>query len=466
VDYPVLDVPRFGGGMLIAVVAIVHVVIAHFAVGAGIYNAISETIALRRHDALLLAFIKRNSKFLILFAFVAGAITGVGIWFTISIVSPRATAILIRNFVWGWATEWVFFLIEIVTGYVYYYSWDRMSPWRHAVVGWIYAFAAWMSLVVINAILTYMLSAGTWQTNQFWGAFLDPTFWASLILRTISGLALAGLFALIVVNLQRSRVVSGSAEPDRDRIVKGGPDAIWYANTFDRDQRTRIVRYSAWYLAPIVLMLPAAAWWFYGLPADSRSLVFGGAIAMTLFFVFGVVASVFIGLYAYLGLIRGGLSVNLHTGFMLASLAVVATGSMEFVREGIRKPFVINSVMYSNQITPAEGKRINEEGFFAKDGSGRYKYARFVAWDRDPAAMSAAQRGRLIFRGQCAACHVEGGANDLAPLVRGWSAETLDFTFARLHELKRFMPPFFGTEQDRADLVAYCLDENASEAAP
>jgi len=465
-DYPIFDAPRLGGGLLIAAVAVVHVVIAHFAVGAGIYNAVSHTIALRRRDAVLLAFIKRNSKFLVLFAFVAGAVSGVGIWFAIGVVSPRATAILIRNFLWGWATEWVLFLVEIVSGYVYYYGWDRMPARRHLIVGWIYAVAAWLSLVVINAILTYMLSASTWTTNQFWGAFFDPTYWPSLILRTVSGLALAGLFALIVVNLQRSRPVSGSAEPDREEIEREAHDAVWYAGAFDRAQRARIVRYSATYLVPIVLMLPAAAWWFYGLPAESRTLVFGGAIAITLFFVFGVVASVFIALYAYFGLIRGKLTVNLHTAFLLASLAFVATGSMEFVREGIRKPYVINGVIYSNQITPREGRLMDREGFFAADQNGHYKYARFLAWGRDVEDLTPAERGRLIYRGQCLPCHVDGGLNDLGPLIRDWRPQTMDFAFARLHELKRFMPPFFGTQRDRADLIAFCTERYAAESSP
>lgn len=39
---------------------------------------------------------------------VFGSITGVGIWFVISVVNPSATSDLIHNFVFGWATEWVF----------------------------------------------------------------------------------------------------------------------------------------------------------------------------------------------------------------------------------------------------------------------------------------------------------------------------------------------------------------------
>lgn len=213
-------------------------------------------------------------------------------------------------------------------------------------------------------------------------------------------------------------------------------------------------------------MLPAAAWWFASVPAELRERVFGGAIAMTLFFVFGIVASIFITLYAYFGLIRGGLTVNLHTAFMLASLAFVATGSMEFVREGIRKPYVIAGVIYSNGLTPEDGERIDRDGFFARDDKGSYRYANFVAWGKDADALTPVERGRLIYEGQCAACHVEGGSNDLGPLIDRWSPELMDFTFARLHELKNFMPPLFGTEQDRADLVAFCVDHFSERVEP
>ena len=144
--YPQFELQTIGGGSLIAIVSIVHVFIAHFAVGAGIFNAVTETIARRRNDALLLGFLRYSSKFLILIPFVFGAVTGVGIWFSIAIVAPRATSLLIHNFVWGWATEWVFFFVEIAAGYVYYYTWNRLSPRRHLIVGWIYAVAAWLSL--------------------------------------------------------------------------------------------------------------------------------------------------------------------------------------------------------------------------------------------------------------------------------------------------------------------------------
>jgi hypothetical protein len=39
----------------------------------------------------------------------------VGIWFAIGLTHPEATSTLIHNFVFGWAMEWVFFLVELTT---------------------------------------------------------------------------------------------------------------------------------------------------------------------------------------------------------------------------------------------------------------------------------------------------------------------------------------------------------------
>ena len=45
----------------------------------------------------------------------------------------------------------------------------------HEIVGWIYFIAAFMSLVVINGIITFMLTPGGWLENQeFWTGFFNP----------------------------------------------------------------------------------------------------------------------------------------------------------------------------------------------------------------------------------------------------------------------------------------------------
>ncbi len=437
--YPLFEVPVLGGGMLIAIIAIFHVFVAHFAVGAGIFLAVGETVARRRKDGLLLRFLRDTISVLVLVSFVAGAVTGVGIWVTIGLVSPAATSALIHNFVWGWAIEWVFFFVEIAAGYVYYYGWDRLSPRRHTAVAWIYAAAAFLSLVIINGILTFMLTPGRWlelhqagtitPDQSFWIGFFNPTYWPSLLLRTVSCLAIAALFAAVIVNLKAS---------------------------YTREERQQVVNFASWFLVPLGLMAPLAVWYFLKLPPAARSFPLGGAMVMTLFLAFGVVLSLFVGFYAYFGMIRAKRSVNLETSLLLLASAFVATGSMEFVREGVRKPYLIHGYMYSNQIpaTRAMADTINRDGILA--------HARF-AW---PPAMPhealsrlpSAQRGRYVYQAECRMCHEPGGTNAIEAVIPHATREWVEKTTRQLDKVRRYMPPFLGTERELQDLVDYQME--------
>jgi len=106
-NFPVWDV-WFGSGILIAVVAVIHVFVSHFAVGGGLFLVLTERKAYRENDSGLLSWLKLHSAFFVLLTVVWGAVTGVGIWWTIALVSPQATSALIHTFVWFWAIEWVF----------------------------------------------------------------------------------------------------------------------------------------------------------------------------------------------------------------------------------------------------------------------------------------------------------------------------------------------------------------------
>ena len=108
--------------------------VSHFAVGGGLFLVVTEARARRAGDAELLDYVRRHSRFFILLTLVFGAITGVGIWFTIGLVHPSATSSLIQLFVWFWAIEWVFFATEIAAALVYYYGWDRLP--RHQHLAW------------------------------------------------------------------------------------------------------------------------------------------------------------------------------------------------------------------------------------------------------------------------------------------------------------------------------------------
>ena len=112
-NYPFWDA-GVGYGALMAAIAVVHVFISHFAIGGGLYLVVTEQLARRRGDAARLAYLERLTKIFVLVTLVLGALTGVGIWFVIGLLSPGATELLIHHFVWGWAIEWTFFVVEIL----------------------------------------------------------------------------------------------------------------------------------------------------------------------------------------------------------------------------------------------------------------------------------------------------------------------------------------------------------------
>ena len=183
-NFPIWEL-ELGGGLLIAIVAILHVFVSHFAIGGGLFLVVTEHFAYRKNDEGLLKYLIAHSRFFILVTLVFGAISGVGIWFTIGLVNPAATSALIRIFVWGWAIEWVFFFVEIAAAIIYYQTWNRVPRPTHLAVGWVYFVAAFMSLVVINGIITFMLTPGEWlETRSFWDGYFNPTFWPSLFART------------------------------------------------------------------------------------------------------------------------------------------------------------------------------------------------------------------------------------------------------------------------------------------
>ena len=157
-----------------------------------------------------------HAWFFILLTVVFGAITGVGIWWTIGLASPLATEALIHIFVFGWAMEYVFFVLEIVSAFIFFYYWGRLDPKTHQLIGWIYAVSAWISLVLITAITAFMLNPGAWpQTPGLLGRRSSTrSSIPQTLARTGGALLLASLYVYLhaVVRTERSESLR---TPDR-----------------------------------------------------------------------------------------------------------------------------------------------------------------------------------------------------------------------------------------------------------
>lgn len=418
-NYPVWEVPFLGGGLLIAAVAIVHVFISHFAVGGSFFLVLTERKAYREGDDRLLRHARESALFFILLTLVFGALTGVGIWFAIGLVSPSGTSTLIHVFVWAWAIEWVFFLIEVASAFVYYYAWDRLDRRTHLCVGWIYFGAAWMSLFVINGILTFMLTPGRWlETGRLGDAFFNPSFLPSLLLRTAVAVALACLWGLIA---------SVRLEPE--------------------ELRHKMVRYAAGWLIPAFIGIPVGGiWWLASIPPPARAIAMGGAPAVAIFLGLSGLFSVMIFTFSYFGPYRFPQTFSLPFAMMFLVLGFLVTGTTEWVREAVRKPYIIYGYMYSNAI------RVGTE-----DEIRRQDVLRAAKWAlmEGPAGGAESRAGRELFRAQCESCHTIEGYNGIATLVSGWGEEYVDLQLQHLQTLKGFMPPFLGTDEERRALARY-----------
>jgi hypothetical protein len=296
-NYPVWYIPSVGGGLLIALIAILHVFISHFAVGGGLYLVLTERMGLRAKNRAILDFTKGHAKFFLLVTLVLGGITGVGIWFIISLVQPAATSLLIHTFVFGWATEWVFFLVEIAAILVYFYTFDRMDPKTHQAVGWIYFGSAWLSLFLINGIIGFMLTPGAWIADgNFWSGFFNPSFWPALFIRNCIAFLFAGVYAFLTTAFLKD-------------------DAL----------RRTMTRYSGkWALVSFLLAVPFAFWYFSVLPEPVSRLVEG--------------ASPTIQRALFSGLLAGFKRRVLPTVVLTVVLVYLMTFLRDFVRTGYLAP--------------------------------------------------------------------------------------------------------------------------------
>lgn len=429
--YPQNDFGPLMKGLVIGGLGIFHVFLAQFAIGGGILMCYFQWLAQTGRLPVARRLLDSYFRALVLISFVLGALTGVGMWFTSIQVSAPTIGLMIDEFHWIWATEWTFFCLEVVAGYVFYRYGKQLTDQARLKLLVLYSVAAWMSLFWINGILSWQLTPGNWvDTRNVWAGFFNPSFWPSLLYRTVASLTIASLVACVVVN----------AMPD-----------------LGRPERTALINRAAHLLAGMVLMPVLGVWYLKVLPEDSRSWLLGGSAAMTMFLNLTVGFSLLIGGYALVGLIRQKLYINGATATLLCALAFGATGGGEFIREGARKPFSIRRQLYSNSVTPDKVAHLRRVGSVAEDPYPLHGETQYV----NPQLI----HGAKVFRFQCSVCHTMSGVNGLTPLTGTWTQQQKRLNIAKLQLTKPFMPPFAGNPEDLESLVQLVTWEHAGRPA-
>lgn len=437
--YPWWYVPFLTAPMLIAAVSTVHVFVSMYAVGGGLFLAVETRNAYRENHAGYLAYLHDHAQFFILLTVVFGAITGVGIWWTIGLASPLATETLIHAFVFGWAMEYVFFVLEIASAFIFFYYWGKLDPRTHQIVGWIYAVSAWISLVLITGITAFMLNPGAWlQNHDFWVGLFNPETLPQILARTGGALLLASLYVYLHATFRirdiplRNLIESRSARPA---------------------------------LLGAILVSVGGVWWYLALPQSAQAaLVAASSLNILMLLIFAVTAIVFVMLY--LGPYRNPGWLSPGYAILFFALGLAAIGASEFIREAVRKPYVVYNVVMANQILPQEILGLKQTGYLEGGAwtrafvAGNYPQVMQDGKVEESKLLTLPQGDRLklgavLFQYHCNDCHSLSGYSGVDQLIRGWDPELIRTVVEHPEKAQFFMPPWSGTQEEAQLLSEY-----------
>ena len=436
-DFPLFFLDLIGNRLLMAVVAVVHVMVNHpVAVGAYPLVALLEWRAYRRGDRALDELVRRITFVLFIVTTTVGALTGVGIWLTAALIAPFGIGSLLRVFFWAWFAEWLVFISEVVLVLIYFLAWKRWSVGRwkkvHIGVGVALGLMSWFTMAIIVAILGFMMGTGSWTTDQsFFSALLNPLYAPQLAFRTTFALVTACLF-------------------------------IWFLLFFftkqDQSLRERTVRVIAsWILMLTPFWIASAVWYWSRVPEAMASNLNVALLTQayanwegSFLIVVGIVTLLLIATAAVAAVRPQAIPrVLLLIPFVFG---LYLLGHFERAREFVRKPHVVADYMYSNGVT------MEELPIFQRDGILRY--ATFVKHRRVTAG-NRTEAGQDIFVLACSRCHTTTGVNGLVKRFENlygpeaWDSSALAAFVESMHLTRTYMPPFPGTEAERGALVAY-----------
>ena len=147
------------------------------------------------------------------------------------------------------------------------------------------------------------------------------------------------------------------------------------------------------------------------------------------------------------------------------AFALAALGAGEWIREDLRKPFVIGGYMYVNavRVAPPAGAALPapvRDDAFLVDALNRTGVLKAARWSRVSSGLTgldqAEAEGRELFRLLCTSCHSVDGHLAVRPFLTGKSQAALTTMLSHLDTWRgRRMPPFVGTEGEKAALAIY-----------
>lgn len=445
--YPTWFEPGVGSGWVVGIIATIHVLASHTSVGAAVFFAGLAVYAHRSGKLEYLDFIRRYGLFLLVFSYVLGSITGPGIWYSTTVASPRGISALIHSFVWKWATEWVFFVIEVVGVYMLVYLAGKVDRKTHLNIALVFGLAGYTTMLIIIGILSFMMWPGqeAWFTEGgYLNGFYGANTWAQLALRTAFMLTMTAVVGGIVASrftdpIFKRRVVRLLAQLGIASTLVGALLHRWYLATLpDTAQLVLENRLPAGYVPAMATVLVLTLGYFFYTLLQPRRLTMALASTMTV------------------------------------ALLVLGLWPGETARESIRKPFVAGQYVYSNQVIARDVPGMGIHSELPKlEAHGMLRLHPFA-----PEGLRQVHDGNLLEAGRflaltsCSNCH-SLTATGMRPLARYFGGNSdipalAEYLQAALATGNTLYMPTIPLQDDEAEAlatyIAHLADPQAAKA--
>ncbi|XOB60669.1 c-type cytochrome [Campylobacterota bacterium DY0563] len=380
-QFPLFYFPEYGSAWMMGVTGTIHILASHTSVGAAMLFAFLAFKAYKENRSDLYPYMKKYGMFLLIFSYVIGSITGPGIWYTATAASPRGISALIHNFVWVWATEWVFFVYEVIGVFVLVYFIDRIDRKSHLKLTYTFALASVGTLALIIGIISFMMWPGTnayYETGSASDAFFGINTFPHMFLRIGFMIMMSGVIGLVISSAMKKENPEVSAE-----LTK----------------KMGLVSLGGGFITMFFFM------WYMGTLPDNAHAVF--QVSKDSVIQNRIILSILFSAYFLVAIFKPKIINTPIASIMIAVVLIAGLWPGEKLRESMRKPYVAGQYIYSNQIISRDvpGKNIKSELPIIAE-KGLLKVNPFIPENlREITSENKLQVGELLTKMSCSNCH-------------------------------------------------------------
>lgn len=391
-QFPLFYFPEYGSAWMMGITGTIHILASHTSVGAAMLFAFLAYKAYKENRSDLYPYMKKYGMFLLIFSYVIGSITGPGIWYTATAASPRGISALIHNFVWVWATEWVFFVYEVIGVFVLVYFIDKIDKKTHLKLTFSFALASVGTLALIIGIISFMMWPGTqayYVTGSASDAFFGTNTFPHMFLRIGFMIMLSGVIGLLISS------------------------AIKKDNAALSNELTKKMGYISMLGGFLVLFF---FMWYMGTLPDNAHAVFN--ITKEEVIQNRILITIIFSLYFLIAIIKPNYIRTPLAGVMIFVILIGGIWPGEKLRESMRKPYVAGQYIYSNQIISRDvpGKNIKSELPIIAE-KGLLQVNPFVPENlKVITEENKLQAGELLTKMACSNCHSLENSGKYRPL--------------------------------------------------